>query len=471
MTFRSKTVLTIVVLTALALGGAFAAVSEAFNRLQRTQLDASLSSVAQQEAREAPLHHFSFSDGPGPAANDVGPLTKYGIIYDADGSVLSATPPFDQAPPSLASLRRPTGKAFDLWFRQSHLRGVLVAIPAHPGKVLFLATSRDDLDGDEMFLYRAMLVAFLVAVFWVGAVAYWMGGRLTVAHRAIAGVVERVTQGDLTARVRVQPSDPEVDRLGREINAMVARLDELLKSQQRFIAHAAHELRTPLAALYGELQQSRRKPRDAAAYEATIDTALDATRHLITLAEDLLTLAGARARAGSASARTPLGHAVADARALVAPLARERDVRIRIIGDQSSHVPDRNGDAARLLRNILENAIRHSPPGGDVQVLITLQSGGVLEVRVSDDGPGVAEADRDDIFEPFFRARAAGASDGAGLGLGIAREIARSHGGDVTLDASTNGGGASFVVRFGASPLREAASPTEPARADVDQLR
>ncbi|MDF3071758.1 MAG: Osmosensitive channel histidine kinase KdpD, partial [Polyangiaceae bacterium] len=296
MTFRFKTVLTIVVLTALALGGAFTAVSAAFNRLQRTQLDASLLRVAEQEAREAPLHRFSFTDGPGPAANDVGPLTKYGIIYHVDGRVLSATPPFDQKPPALARIKRPPGQAFDIRFEGSHFRGVFVSIPAHPGKLLFLATSRDDLDGDEAFLHRAMVVAFLVAVLWVAAVARWMGGRLTLAHRDIASVVRRVTQGDLSARVKVAASDPQVERLGRDINEMVARLDELLKSQQRFIAYAAHELRTPLAALFGELQQARRKQRGLRDYEETIDAALSAARHLTMLAEDLLTLAGARAK-------------------------------------------------------------------------------------------------------------------------------------------------------------------------------
>src|SRR5215216_7057087 len=208
MTFRAKTALTIAILTALALGGAFTAVSEAFNGLQRRQLDASLRSVAAQEAQEAPAHHFSFSDRPGPAANDVGPLTKYGIIFDETGMLVSATPPFDVDPPSLRSLRSSVGHAFDLWFGGSHFRCVLVEIPQHPGRLLFLATSRDDLDGDEAFLFRAMLAAFFVAVLWAAAVSYWMGGRLTLAHRDIASVVRRVSQGDLAARVNVKPSDP-----------------------------------------------------------------------------------------------------------------------------------------------------------------------------------------------------------------------------------------------------------------------
>jgi len=455
MTFRSKTVMTIVLLTAIALGGAFAAVSGAFNRLQRTQLDTSLSSIALQEAREAPEHRFSFSERAGPAANDVGPLTKYGIIFDENGRVLSATPPFDARPFSLHSLRHPLDQAFDLRFGEGHYRGVLVRIPNHPGKVLFLATSRDDLDGDEVFLYRAMLVAFMVAVGWVGLVAYWMGGRLTVAHREIARVVGRVTAGDLTARVNVPPSDPEVDRLGREINEMIGRLDDLLKSQQRFIAHAAHELRTPLAALSGELQQARRKQRDAASYESTIDTALAATRDLTALAEDLLTLARVRAAERDATAPIPLHVALTRASQLVASLGQERQVSISTRGDGAVRfVPDCRGDTVRLFRNVLENAIRHSPTGRQVTVETTLV-GENVQIRVVDEGAGVAAAEREVIFEPFFRSRRhTESSDGSGLGLGIAREIARGHGGDLTLEAPGSSSGTCFLVRL---PLRSEA--------------
>jgi two-component system heavy metal sensor histidine kinase CusS len=436
-------------------------VSAAFNHLQRTQLDSSLLAVAVQEAREAPEHRFSFSNGPGPAANDVGPLTKYGIIFDQNGRVLSATNPFDQHPPSLHSLKHADGQAFDLWFEHSHLRGVFVPIPHEPGKVLFLATSRDDLDGDEAFLHRAMLVAFLVALIWVGAIAYWMGGRLTVAHREIAGVVRRVTAGDLSARVANHDGDPELVRLGREINEMVARLDQLLKSQERFIANAAHELRTPLATLYGELQQARRRPRDAAYYERRIDAALDSARDLTVLAEDLLTLVRTRALAGDECRGISLADGLTDALALVEPLARARNVLVRKEGDWTAAVPDRKGDTARLLRNVLENAIRHAPTGSEVELVATAHERGV-EVSVSDRGPGVAEGEREAIFEPFFRGARAALSGGSGLGLGIAREIARAHGGDVTLRRQPSGDGACFVIRFAEPPAPDLAGRSQP---------
>jgi two-component system heavy metal sensor histidine kinase CusS len=261
-----------------------------------------------------------------------------------------------------------------------------------------------------------------------------------------------VTEGDLSARVQIGASDPEVDRLGREINEMVARLAELLASQQRFVAHAAHELRTPLAALYGELQQARRKGRDNAYYAQAIDAALDAARHLNLLAEDLLTLARVRASTNEECQPLPAGRVIDEARVLVEPLVRDRGIQIGAGGDLDQVIMDRKGDTIRLLRNLLENAARYSPRRGAVSVAVVREQGNVV-IRVLDCGPGVAAADRDAIFEPFFRARGAAVSEGAGLGLGIAREIARSHGGDVWLETSRNvGTGACFVVRIPVAP-------------------
>lgn len=451
MNLRLQTALTVAVLTTLALGGAFAGVSAAFNGMQRRQLDVSLRSVAAQEAEEAPSHGFAFSDGPGPAANDVGPLTKYGIIFDEQGRVLSATAPFDVAPPARRNLSKPLGAAFDLRFQGSHFRGVLVAIPRHPGKVLFLAASRDDLDGDEAFLFRAMLVAFLVAVAWVAAVAYWMGGRLTRAHHAVADVARQVTEGDLSARVRVRSGDPEVEQLGRDINGIVDRLGTLLASQERFVAHAAHELRSPLAALYGELQQALRKDRDAEGYRGAIEAALVATRRLNVLAEDLLTLARTRASGSMPHESVAVDIAVSEARSVVEQLARSRNVTLETELDAAGAIPYRNGDTARLLRNLLENAVRCSPENGVVRLRARRQDGKV-EIAVCDDGPGVAEGDREAIFEPFSHAKGTAPIGGAGLGLAIAREIARAHGGDLVLDHSgPERRGARFVVSFPAA--------------------
>jgi two-component system, OmpR family, sensor kinase len=454
MNFRAKTSLTIGVLTALALGVAFAAVAAAFNGLQRQQLDASLRAVADDEAADALRLGFSFSSRPGPAANDVGPLTKYGVIFDVSGKVLSATPPFDTSPPPLAAMRHRLGEPFDLRQGADHMRGVVIPIPGDSDKRLFLATSREDLDGDEVFLFKAMLTAFAVSVLWVAMVAHWLGGRLTRDHEAIASVVRAVAGGNLGARIQLRARDPAVAQLARDINDMVEQLSKLMTVQERFIAHAAHELRSPLAALHGELQQSLRRSREPEAYRSAIAAALVAAKRLIALADDLLALARVKAALEGIEAAIDL-QSVADAAcAGVATLSKERGVRIGVALCPRCRVADRNGDTARVFRNVLENAIYYSPDGGLVRIEAA-REGNVVRVAVTDSGPGVRASERERIFEPFFRGQGSTPARGTGLGLGIAREIARSHGGDLTLDSSGIVG-ACFVISL---PIVEDALP------------
>lgn len=457
--------MTIAVVTSVALGGAFLAVSAAFNGLQRRQLDGSLWKVAENEAEEAASNGFTFSDRPGPPMNDIGPLTKYGVIYDRSGRVLSATPPFDRAPP-LSNLRHRPGEAFDLSFGKERLRAISVPVPGHADKAVLIATSRADLDGDEAFLLDAMVVAFAVAVAWAAALAAWLSGWLTRDRHAIAEVARSVAAGDLSARVRVRSRDPELDQLGQDINDMVERLAQLLGSQQRFIAYAAHELRSPLAALYGELQQALRRPRDASGYRASIEAALSSTTRLKNLAEDLLTLAHTRGDASTPFERRQIDDVVGEASRYVQDLAEQRGVTLAVDLKTASPVADRNGDTARLLRNLLENAIRHSSKGDVVSVEASISAGGV-QVVVADQGTGIADSERDAIFEPFFRSRGASVGAGSGLGLGIAREIARAHGGEVALDdRQPSSRGARFVVSLPLfSPGPGTSVESSPARA------
>jgi two-component system OmpR family sensor kinase len=220
---------------------------------------------------------------------------------------------------------------------------------------------------------------------------------------------------------------------------MIDRLGTLVASQQRFIAHAAHELRSPLTTLYGELSHALRKDRDAATYRQTIEEALDATRKIKVLTEDLLALARLGS-SGDEPSEKVLVRDLADAAAkAVAAEAEEREVQIEVqVADVM--VSGRRLDLERMLRNVLENAVRHSPRSGMVGISTRVRGSAVI-VQVSDAGPGVPEADRERIFEPFYRGAAERAADvpGAGLGLAIAREIGRMHGGDVRLVRAESG--------------------------------
>jgi len=470
MNLRKRFVGAVSIMTVATLGGALMAISIAVNASQQRQLDEALGLEAAEEAREASAlggDALAISDRPGPAANDVGPLTKYGAIFTETGRVLASTPTFNGTPPPLETLGPGSNDCFDLWFRGEHLRGVLVSIPNHPGTRLLLAAPRTDLDGDASFLTRAMITVFFVAVAWSVLLATWIVRRLTREHEAITLVVRRVAAGVLSARVATRSGDAETAQLGRDINEMIERLDTLVASQQRFIAQAAHELRSPLTTLYGELSHALRKARDAETYRRAIEEAHDAARRLKLMTEDLLALARLGADTRDPPEPVDLVESVWAAIETVAWEAKERETTIEVDGALSVIVSGHSRNIERLLRNLIENAVRHSPKGGRVFIAVE-RKGEFAEIAVSDEGPGIAADERERIFEPFYRGVRERAEDmpGAGLGLPIAQQIARSHGGDLLLDTERTTG-SRFVIRLAVGALREVAleQPVRPVAA------
>lgn len=461
MSLRARMTAVVTVVTGVTLGGAFAIVSYVFNSLQLEQLDAELLVVARREATEAPAHGYRFGSRPGPSTPEVSPLTTYGVIYDEASTPVALTEPFDRDPPAFGSLPRKAGTPFDFAYHGKPFRGVVLPVSGAGGRTMLMATLRDDLDANEAFLDKAMLLTFVVAVAWAAFVASWVVKRLTSDHEAIAAVARRVAGGDLGARVPDSPRarDDELGQLGRDVNTMIETMGGLVRSQERFIAHAAHELRSPLAALQGELQQALRRERDAESYKRSIAASYQAAHRLRHLADDLLTLARITGERPGSSELASAGALAGEVARSLATLATESDVAIEIDdGAEVALVRGRLEDLERLLRNVIENAVRYSPRGGRVRVAVRA-GGGKVAIEVSDEGPGVTGADRDKIFEPFYRAAGArgAAPEGTGLGLGIAREIARAHEGDVRVAEAAQG--ACFVIEL---PRATAGADEEP---------
>ncbi len=435
----------LLLLTLVTLAASFASISVVLDRYQERELDQALLVVARAEAEEAPLNHFSFSPGPGPAANDVGPLEKYGVMFDDQGAPLSATAPFDAAAPRLETLDSALETPFDFTFADRRYRGVVVGIPGYPQRRLLLAASRNDLDGDSRFVRKAMGIAFAASVAWLFAAIGWIIRRNMREHRRIAETLRRIATGDTRARVAGEVSDLELRRVGSDVDEIAERLGHLVRNQRRFIAHAAHELRSPLAALHGELQSVLRKERTVEDYKKSLTFSLRASTRLKHLADELLELAKAEEAAEQAEP-VSLGEVLSDVVESLAPLASEKDVRI-VHHANELLVMARPRDLERVVRNLLDNAIRYSPRGGEVRIRVAVDE--AVAVHVDDDGPGVPLEERERIFEPFHRSpEARTEARGAGLGLAIARELAQQHGGDLHMGARPS----EFVLQLRRAP-------------------
>jgi signal transduction histidine kinase len=290
---------------------------------------------------------------------------------------------------------------------------------------------------------RVVIPLLLLLPLLAAAIVWVIRGSLSPLRRIVADVQRRDVH--TLAPIAAIPVPQEIAPLIDALNRLLQRLQAAFLTQRAFVADAAHELRSPLTAVRLQLQLLDRAPDEPARLEAR--TALGAAvERAIHLVEQLLTLARNEPRASgdeltavvldaAAAEGIADSHAVAVARGIDLSLAAASGVLIR--GDL---------EALRVLvRNLVDNAVRHTPQGGRVQVRVR-QAGDAVLLEVIDTGPGIPAADRERAFDRFYR-RASAPEGGSGLGLAIVRAIAERHGAEVDLSDAA-GGGLHVTVRF-----------------------
>ena len=274
-----------------------------------------------------------------------------------------------------------------------------------------------------------------------------IAGQITRPLRRLDAAARRVAEGDLAARVEVEGSS-EQQSLGRTFNLMTERLQRLVDAQRLFVADASHQLRTPLTGLRLRMESIQGSQLDAQA-AADVDAALEEFDRLAQMIGELLELSRAGER-DAAGEPLSLADLVSRAAARWAATAHERGQRVNAdVGHgpgAGAHAWIARADADRIVDALVENALRYSPEGTEVEIAA---SPGLVEVR--DRGAGIAPGEQDAVFERFHRGSASRHGvPGSGLGLAIARELARGWGGDVTLRPRA-GGGTVAQVRLPAS--------------------
>lgn len=238
----------------------------------------------------------------------------------------------------------------------------------------------------------------------------------------------------------------EVQPLVQELNRLLGRLAESVEAQQRFVADAAHQLRTPLAALQAQVEAARREglPPELA---PTVDRLYAATRRAAHLARQLLTLAAVTSSAERPFAPEPTDLAEVAQRRVADWLVRADGGRIDLGFElEAAPVQGEPQLLGELAANLLDNALNYTPPGGEV-TLRTGRRNGRSFLEVEDNGPGIPEAERELVFERFHRVRGT-QGEGTGLGLAIVREIAYRHGAEVDIYTPALGTGTVVAVRF-----------------------
>jgi signal transduction histidine kinase len=308
------------------------------------------------------------------------------------------------------------------------------------GATVYVAGTLEDVESSTAVLLRTLAVAVPVSTAVLAALIWWLVGRVLRPVEAIRTEVEGISASRLDRRVPEPATSDEIARLAHTMNAMLDRLAGSADRQRRFVADAAHELRSPLARIRAELEVDAAHP-ESADLAGTHAAVLAQARTLQRLVEDLLLLAR-----GDSGALRPGRGAPVDLDDVVGRVVRlQADPRIDTRGVAPVQVAGDAEQLDRAVRNLLDNAVRHARD----RIAVTLaERDGAVELAVADDGPGVPAADAERVFERFTRlddARSAG-DGGSGLGLAIAREIAERHGGTLVLAPGSDG--ARFVLRL-----------------------
>ena len=236
----------------------------------------------------------------------------------------------------------------------------------------------------------------------------------------------------------------EIAPLVASLNTLLHRLDDALDNERRFTADAAHELRTPLAALKTHAQLALRAA-DESGRKAALESVLVGADRATHLVEQLLTLARLDPDSGAAAlAPCPLAPLARQVLADLGPAALAKNLDLELSGEGS--VAGHGPMLAILLRNLVDNAVRYTPPGGAVRVHITENTDGVA-LAVSDSGPGIPAEERQRVFDRFYRVLG-NEAPGSGLGLSIAKRIADLHRAELVLGDSEGGHGLTVTLRF-----------------------
>jgi two-component system OmpR family sensor kinase len=386
----------------------------------------------------------SGADVPDAEAALIEPDEAFAQVADRSGAVLRSSPIVAGAP----LLRPETIASLDhTAFFDRRIQGIddvtrVLGLPVRSGDrtlVLMVGSSLQDRRDQMLQLGSTLLVGGVVALALIS-----LGGWILVG--SVLGPVDRLRREaaafsvlEPDRRLEVPTGDDEFAALARTLNEMLDRLGEAFDRERRFVDDASHELRTPVGVLRARLELALSGARTTAELGDVLRRSLADAEHLSRLADDLLVLS--RARDGRVSIHREevrvhllVGAAVAGHR----PAADARDVRLEASASELTARLDPLR-VRQVLDNLLDNAIRHAPPGGLVRVEADRLDGAV-RIRVEDGGEGFPPALLPTAFDPFVRGPSENGGRGAGLGLAIVKAVAESHGGEARAENPPAGG-------------------------------
>lgn len=314
-----------------------------------------------------------------------------------------------------------------------------------PAMVIRVGTTRDAVDKHVWRLTEMILMAFALILVAAPLSGYWLSGRATRPLATILETTARLHPDNLGERLPLRGSGDELDRLSATINSMLDRLAAHLEQQRAFVANAAHELRSPLAAMRTSVEVALQRDRSPAEYRDLLADQVEECAGLANLISHLLLLAEGDAGLLHADGEVRLDQLAGRAVDMFQGIAEQRGLELRANVAAPATVRGNKVHLREVVHNLIDNALKFTPSGGRVTVEVSAPPRGEeVQLRVSDTGTGIAEEDLPNVFERFYRAdksrQRAQPTGGNGLGLSICQTIVNAYGGRISVASKVSQG-------------------------------
>ncbi len=296
--------------------------------------------------------------------------------------------------------------------------------------------------GRIISVFKRIFIGTVTLLMALAALVGWfMARRALSGVEAVTRTAQMISRDALDMRVPVKPRGDEIDELASTFNEMLGRIEKLVAGMKEMSDSIAHDLKTPITRIRGIAEITLTTQAGQAEYETMTASIIEECDRLLDMISTMLVISRFEAGVGDLKKKEiDLAGIVRDACELFRPLAEDKKLSIDC---RTPEFMDYTGDAGmlqRLISNLLDNAIKYTPSGGDVAILLEQRKDNAAVLTVSDTGAGIAEAETAHIFERFYRGDESRSTEGTGLGLSLARAIARAHGGDITVKSEPEKG-------------------------------
>jgi len=290
-------------------------------------------------------------------------------------------------------------------------------------------------------------IALVIVLGLIGG--FFVSRRVLKRIDAMTGTSQTIMAGDLSGRLPVAGTGDELDRLAENVNAMLERIEALMKGLKEVSDNIAHDLKTPLTRLRNRCEQALRNPTGESGYRAALEATIAESDDLIRTFDALLMIA----RAESGQARDNMtefdaAQIARDVGELYEPLAEQKGLELKVEAPAEAPVRGNRELVSQALANLIDNAIKYAAPNGKLNGVANAAANGApaeivvaagndgerIALSVADHGPGIPEADRGRVVERFVRLEQSRSEPGSGLGLSLASAVARLHGGELKLE-------------------------------------